>query len=747
MKLVKLRPTTYAGILIIAILISNIFMYFSILGTENQENQENQEDVSCRTPYQYSNPQALMQITAPSQISVFDDGGSATGLCKSGNLLFVADGTDGIEVLNVSNLANPQKIANYSNGLTATAIWVENDLAYVTFLQKDLEILNISDLNNITLLGEYDAGGIGTGGDIFQNNDFIYLADGVDGVKIINISTLATPILQSTYDSLGMAVELTVLDTTLYLADTGGGLISVNITNSSDPQEMDDFRDTVIAESIGVAILGDIAYVADGTNGLLCVNISDPLHLDLERKIEDGVSYQAVDISNDLLAVIDGGSGVHFYNISNSTDPTPVGADFSPGFTGQDLILENSIAFLANTDNGIEILDVGFDTDEDDLSDAMETYVYFTETDNNDTDADGISDGAEVWTYATDPLSNDTDLDGLGDGDEILVYGTNAALNDTEGDGVMDGEEVLLYNSNPLSNDSDFDNMPDGWEIFYYPVLNATDPTDNVTDYDLDLLQNVLEYQANTNPTIADTDGDGLGDGAEVLTYKIDPLCNDSDTDGLLDGEEVGLYSTNPGLNDTDRDGLFDYEEIMIYETSAISNDTDGDGLADRLELFEYFTNPTTNDTDQDLLTDAEEVFVYFTNPTCNDTDHDGLLDGSEVNQYSTNPIDWDTDGDWYSDSSELLLGKNPLNPLDNIAYPVGSRINSSQTVELNYECNSSLDCAISSFETFSILFEIIGQNSTHLDFKYSPTIWNSSTFRSFSMIRPIILMISRQFS
>jgi hypothetical protein len=37
----------------------------------------------------------------------------------------------------------------------------------------------------------------------------------------------------------------------------------------------------------------------------------------------------------------------------------------------------------------------------------------------------------------------------------------------------------------------------------------------------------------------ADTDGDGLGDGAEVRTYRSDPLPRDTDGDGLTDDSEV----------------------------------------------------------------------------------------------------------------------------------------------------------------------------------------------------------------
>ena len=49
----------------------------------------------------------------------------------------------------------------------------------------------------------------------------------------------------------------------------------------------------------------------------------------------------------------------------------------------------------------------------------------------------------------------------------------------------------------------------------------------------------------------ADTDGDGLNDGYEVLT-GTSPLDDDSDNDGLSDGDEVLTLLTNPLVVDTD---------------------------------------------------------------------------------------------------------------------------------------------------------------------------------------------------
>ncbi len=93
-----------------------------------------------------------------------------------------------------------------------------------------------------------------------------------------------------------------------------------------------------------------------------------------------------------------------------------------------------------------------------------------------------------------------------------------------------------------------------------------------------------------TSPTMADTDGDGIPDGAEAA-LGTDPLNPDTDGDGLFDGEEQ-TFGTNPAVPNAG-----DY---------AASADYDGDGLDNGQELL-LGTNPRVADTDGDGVSDGAE--------------------------------------------------------------------------------------------------------------------------------------------
>lgn len=76
----------------------------------------------------------------------------------------------------------------------------------------------------------------------------------------------------------------------------------------------------------------------------------------------------------------------------------------------------------------------------------------------------------------------------------------------------------IIYKSVPSPNktdDSDKDGMPDEWELAN--GLNPNDPSDRTKDADSDGLNNFEEYQMGTDPQNADTDGDGVPDGLDLI--------------------------------------------------------------------------------------------------------------------------------------------------------------------------------------------------------------------------------------
>jgi len=234
------------------------------------------------------------------------------------------------------------------------------------------------------------------------------------------------------------------------------------------------------------------------------------------------------------------------------------------------------------------------------------------------------------------------------DGDDIAIRDFRFGDPDPDADGLGDCAEAGL-GTDPALADSDLDGLSDGAEL----ATHSTDPLD--ADSDDDGLSDGDEVNTHaTNPLDPDSDDDGLADGAEVATHSTDPLDVDSDDDGLSDGAEVSLHGTSPTNSDSDADGLTDGLEVNTHGTSPTSVDSDGDGLSDGAEVSIHGTSPTTADTDGDGLSDGAELNTHGSSPISADTDGDGLSDGAEVNVHGTSPTGADTDGDGLSDGAEV---------------------------------------------------------------------------------------------
>jgi hypothetical protein len=376
------------------------------------------------------------------------------------------------------------------------------------------------------------------------------------------------------------------------------------------------------------------------------------------------------------------------------------------------------------------------DTDGDLLSDGDEVNVYYVDPTNVDTDRDIVNDelgdsciGVDGNQYTLDDyfeaksvqVGSNIDADGSGtssfngndadsDADvivfpadmpplddclEVYYYSTNPYARDTDGDGMDDGEELLLDCRDP-NDDSDAgtltcvgagasgdgDSLPDAWEDdFYNPVTLEDDNSDN----DADGCNNKCEYERRTNPTLPDSDFDGLLDGQETITNPNDP---DSDDDGLLDGQEVNgvnlvttingapfsqLIKSNPRIVDTDNDGVNDYLETITYKTISTDNDTDNDGLLDGQEI-----NGMTFNT---IINGVAISTLIISSPLSSDGDNDGLSDYKEIIQTKTYPLSQtvngvpvngaDTDGDGIQDGTTSTTVRGELaNEADPIGMP-----------------------------------------------------------------------------
>lgn len=164
--------------------------------------------------------------------------------------------------------------------------------------------------------------------------------------------------------------------------------------------------------------------------------------------------------------------------------------------------------------------------------------------------------------------------------------------------------------------DSDEDDLPDWWEMKYFGNLDE-DAQDDSESPDGDGLINLYEYLLGFDPTLFDSDGNGVADLLDAITYP-------------------DVYTPAEWLVDTDGDGLLDGVELF-YGLNPNAADSNGDGIDDRFSLFAGI-DPASMDSDGDGISNAAEI-AQGTDPLRKDTDNDGVDD--DVDAFPLDPTRW----------------------------------------------------------------------------------------------------------
>jgi hypothetical protein len=192
---------------------------------------------------------------------------------------------------------------------------------------------------------------------------------------------------------------------------------------------------------------------------------------------------------------------------------------------------------------------------------------------------DGRGDLApEIRRDDVEPLDPrlDTDRDGLVDIDELLGWEIRV-----DATGRPQGIETRVVRSDPTMADTDEDGLNDGLER-----LSGADP--NRADTDGDGLDDVVEVQRwGTSPASVDTDGDARGPDPDPSAAPLVELFDAAELALVPDPDAPGeltssVDATSPLLADTDGDARTDWEELMIGTRSPTRAEVPSLALAPR---------------------------------------------------------------------------------------------------------------------------------------------------------------------
>lgn len=314
---------------------------------------------------------SAIQVAAPDiGHAGLDEGDAPVAQVTDGTIQMAAGSCDpGLQPFSVSVMGSRAT----TDG--ALGVAVSGGYAFVADGLSGLQVIDISEPTTPSLISSFDTPGYAEG--VCVEGDYAYVADGPGGLQVIDISVPAAPAYAGSCPTEGFAYGVAVKGNYAYIGGGGGGLQVIDVTSPTAPQWSG--RYDVCSTTWGVAVKEDYAYVAGGPGGLQIVDLSNPLSPALIGVFETRSAALGVAVYGGFAYVACGSSGLQMVSIADPTSLMLVAKCPSPDFA-YGLSVLNNYVYIAGGANGLQIMQVRASLSIDDPHDGPPTGL----TDLND---------------------------------------------------------------------------------------------------------------------------------------------------------------------------------------------------------------------------------------------------------------------------------------------------------------------------------------------------------------------------
>lgn len=259
------------------------------------------------------------------------------------NFAYVGDGGY-FRIYNIQNPANPNFRGEVSEPSDVNGIYVVGNYAYVADGADGLRIINVTNPTSPSHVRRFDTD---AALDVYVEGNLAYVADGIGGLRIINVSNPNIPLEEGSYITPGSAFGVYVINDTAYIAYHTAGLRIIDATNLSSITEIGSYSLGVGTYANGIHVVGSIAYVAYRELGLRIIDISDPANPDEIGNVGTADWAEDVFVKGNLAYVADRYGGLRVILVSDPTNPLEVGYYYADNDFAEDVYVMDSLAYVA----------------------------------------------------------------------------------------------------------------------------------------------------------------------------------------------------------------------------------------------------------------------------------------------------------------------------------------------------------------------------------------------------------------
>ena len=223
--------------------------------------------------------QGTVSSFSPEPLSSINIPGYANAVAVNGNLAYVAAGSKGLQIVDVADRTSPQIASSISTPGNANDVRLMGNLAFVADGPSGIEIIDVTNPLSPTLVGSFKT--TASALDVAVSGGVAYVAEGASGVQLVNVSNPAAPngLGSVLLTGITKGVEIDPSRNLLVVVGTGG-LFAISVANPNAPVLVGslDYTSSVglQADARDVALQGNFAFVADHISSLVSVDLSNP---------------------------------------------------------------------------------------------------------------------------------------------------------------------------------------------------------------------------------------------------------------------------------------------------------------------------------------------------------------------------------------------------------------------------------------------------------------------------------------
>lgn len=233
-------------------------------------------------------------------------------------------------------------------------VQVVGTYAYVANGHDGLMVLDVSDSTLPDIVSELDLPGDAIS--IAANPPYVYIGDDKDTLRVISVSNPSNP---SQVGKLALSAEAKDVfydNDLVYIAERSEGLVIVDVSTPSAPSIMGQYNTTGF--SYDVVVDGDYAYVADATRGARVIEVSDPQNPNETGYYDtNGISY-GIAKAGTYVYVADGVQGIKVFDASSPDTLILLGTCDTPVMATKVQCLNNYLFVADGALGGLRIIDV-----------------------------------------------------------------------------------------------------------------------------------------------------------------------------------------------------------------------------------------------------------------------------------------------------------------------------------------------------------------------------------------------------